>query len=321
MNEPYIHSTSRITGDVTIGSGSIVFPGAIISGDRGPVRIGKNVAVEDNCILNAVEPSQSESTSGLGLEIGDNVIIGHGAVISGSTIGSYNLIGIKAIVKPSCRTGEFCSVAAGSVLESGSKLRINSVVMGIPARLVSKSPKIASRWIQILDDDIYYFRRNVVSYLDGKGNVYVSPDAKVHPRAVMVGDVEIAANSVIKSGAVLRGDFGKVIVGEQVTISENSVLHAGDPESQNSGEVSMLTIGARVNVGRNVVLNGKEVGSDTIFADNAFMLHRAEIGKNCVVLSNSGVMTRMKVPDGCVVSGLPGKILGNDLQNKLHLVS
>lgn len=306
--EPYIHPTAHISGDVTIGQGSIVFPGARISGKNGPVRIGDNVAVEDNCILSGDNSVNSVKGSCKGLEIGNNVIIGHNAVISSSKIGSNNLIGIKAIIHPACQIGDFCTIAAGAVLENGFSLPSNSVIVGSPAKHFTTSMLSSRNWIQISDKDRLAFSNTIIRYLIGDGEKIISPKAEIHPSAVLVGNVEIGSDSIIKSGVVLRGDFGKISIGNHVTISENSVLHAGDPADFKKNRLSMLDIGNHVKIGRSVVLNGRLVENNTTIEDNAFMLHGARIRSHCTILSETGVMTDMEVPRRHFVSGLPGKI-------------
>lgn len=307
--ELFIHKTARISGDVKIGEGSVVFPGARIIGDHGQVRIGKNAAIEDNCILTSGDSSKENSGSARGLEIGDNVIIGHGAVIEASKIGSHNLIGMKSTIKPCCEIGDFCIIAAGAFVERGMTIPSSSVVAGAPAKLMDGNRQFTKRWTHIPSETRTDHSSIILSHLTGDGKVTASPSANIHPTAVLVGNVEIGAGSVIESGVVIRGDFGKITIGKDSIISENSVLHAGDPEDINRNRKSMMKIGDRVVIGRNAVINGNLVEDDVVIEDDVFVLHCAVIRRNCTILAGSGVMTGMEVPSGRFVSGIPGRIL------------
>jgi carbonic anhydrase/acetyltransferase-like protein (isoleucine patch superfamily) len=97
-------------------------------------------------------------------------------------------------------------------------------------------------WTQLLTHDIGTFYEIILNHLNSQGEMTISPQAKIDPTAVLVGSIQVGEEIVITSGAILRGDFGKVIFGQQVTISENIVLHAGDPESVRTGRSFTLTI-------------------------------------------------------------------------------
>ena len=106
----YVAEGAIIRGDVTLNDDANVWYNAVIRADREPVVIGRNSNVQDNCVIHV--------ESGAGVTIGENVTIGHNAVIHGCTIGDNTLIGM------------------GAVVTQGTVIPDNSLVMGIPATFV-----------------------------------------------------------------------------------------------------------------------------------------------------------------------------------------
>ena len=86
----FVSEAAYVVGDVEIGENSSVWPGAVIRGDFGKIKIGKHTAVEDNCVIHSGSPSSPISD----VTIGDNVIIGHSAVSNCRRIGNNVLIGL-----------------------------------------------------------------------------------------------------------------------------------------------------------------------------------------------------------------------------------
>jgi carbonic anhydrase/acetyltransferase-like protein (isoleucine patch superfamily) len=121
----YIHPKAEVAGDVSVGEGSSVWAFAVIRGDEGKIRIGRNVSVQEHCMLH-----------GENVEIGDNVTLGHSAVVHGARIGSNVLIGIGAIILDGAEVGDWVIVGAGSVVTPGMRVKSNSLVLGTPAKVV-----------------------------------------------------------------------------------------------------------------------------------------------------------------------------------------
>ncbi len=118
----FVSETAYIVGDVEIGENASIWPGAVIRGDFGSIRIGRNTAIEDNCIVHSWD-----------CVIGDNVLVGHGAVIHCKTIGNGSMIGINAVVLQGAEVGENCFVAAGALITPNKKIPPRSMVVGVPA--------------------------------------------------------------------------------------------------------------------------------------------------------------------------------------------
>jgi carbonic anhydrase/acetyltransferase-like protein (isoleucine patch superfamily) len=138
----FISETAYIVGDVEIGENCSIWPGAVIRGDTGRIVIGKNTAVEDNCVIHS-----DESTSS-GTVIGDNVNIGHGAMIHGKRIGNNVLVGINAVVLHGAEIGNFCLIGAGCVVSEGMVIPDGSFVVGVPAKIKGKVPEKLMHWVQ-----------------------------------------------------------------------------------------------------------------------------------------------------------------------------
>ena len=132
-----ISESAYVLGDVTIGENCVAFPGAVIRGDFGPIRMGNDVLIEDNVVLHC---------GPTGLHIGDNVTLGHGAVVNCAKIGSWVLIGMNATVLGDVEIGNRCLIAAGTVVPAGTKVPDGSLVVGVPCKVVGRSAKHRMEW-------------------------------------------------------------------------------------------------------------------------------------------------------------------------------
>ena len=147
----FVSEAAYVIGDVVIGENSGVWPGAVIRGDFAGIRIGQNTMVEDNCVIH----------TGVSMEIGDNVIIGHGVVLHGKTIGDSNLIGNNATILENVEIGNYCIVAAGSLLSAGMRVSDHSMVAGMPAKVKKQT---SEKWLQRLDQGVQQYSRLLVLY-------------------------------------------------------------------------------------------------------------------------------------------------------------
>ncbi len=121
----FVSEKAYIIGDVEIGESSNIWPGVVIRADIAPIRIGRNVSIQDNTVLHADSP----------LEIGDNALIGHSAVVHCSRIGRNVLIGINATILDNVEVGDYSIVGAGAVVGEGMKIPSRSFVVGVPAQI------------------------------------------------------------------------------------------------------------------------------------------------------------------------------------------
>ena len=121
----FVSETAYVIGDVIIGENSSVWPGAVIRADFARIEIGNNTQIEDNCVLH----------TGIPQVIGDNVHIGHSAVIHCSKIGNNVLVGNNATLLDGVEIGNFCVIGANAMVSEGMIIPDNSFVVGIPAKI------------------------------------------------------------------------------------------------------------------------------------------------------------------------------------------
>jgi carbonic anhydrase/acetyltransferase-like protein (isoleucine patch superfamily) len=117
-----------VTGAVSLGRLSSIWCGCVVRADVADIRIGVATNIQD---LSVIHPQHDED-----MEIGDEVTIGHKAVIHGRRVGSLSLIGIGAILLPGSVIGEKCIIGAGALVTLGQVIPDRSLVLGSPARVV-----------------------------------------------------------------------------------------------------------------------------------------------------------------------------------------
>ena len=123
--------------------------------------------------------------------------------------------------------------------------------------------------------------------------------AWVADSAQVMGNVELAADSSIWFGVVIRGDTETIRIGKGSNIQDGSVLHAdvGKP----------LTVGNHVTVGHKVMLHGCTIGDGSLIGIGAVVLNGARIGKGCLVGAGALVTEGKEFPDGSMILGSPAK--------------
>ena len=125
----YIDQSAQVIGDVEIGAESSVWMNVVIRGDVNRIRIGKRTNVQDLTMVHVMrEPSHPTL-------IGDEVTIGHSAVIHGCTIEDRVLIGMQAMLLNGVHVEHDCIIAAGTLLTEGTRIPAGSLVMGRPGKV------------------------------------------------------------------------------------------------------------------------------------------------------------------------------------------
>lgn len=128
--DSYVASSAEIVGDVTIGHNCYIGPGAKIRGDYGKIKIGNRTSIQENCVVHAGSNQVAV--------IGDNVTVGHGAIVHGSTIHNNVIIGMGAIINDHAVINDWCLIAAGSLVVGKQVIEGESLVIGVPAKIVRK---------------------------------------------------------------------------------------------------------------------------------------------------------------------------------------
>ena len=127
----FVSEAAYVVGDVEIGEDSSVWPGAVIRGDFGSIKIGRNTIIEDNCMIH----SGTYSAAIGNVSIGDQVVIGHGAVLNCRRIGDQVLVGMNATILHDVEIGNNCIIGAGCLVSQGMNIPDNSFVVGVPAKV------------------------------------------------------------------------------------------------------------------------------------------------------------------------------------------
>lgn len=130
----------------------------------------------------------------------------------------------------------------------------------------------------------------------------VSPSAWIAPTATLVGDVRVEAEASIWYGAVLRADFGPIIVRRGANVQDGSVLHSGaDPVTE---------IGPGVTIGHLCVVHGALVQEEALVGNGSMVLDGVVVGRRALVAAGATVPPGMKIPDGMLAVGVPARIVG-----------
>jgi carbonic anhydrase/acetyltransferase-like protein (isoleucine patch superfamily) len=140
----FISKTAYIIGDVEIGENCVVMPGAVIRADLGKITIGDNTIVEDNCVIHSGSLDGFED-----IVIGENVVIGHGAINHARKIGNNVLIGMNATILHDAEIGDFCIIAAGALVGQGAKIPDRSFVAGVPGKVKKEVSQEQLLWTQL----------------------------------------------------------------------------------------------------------------------------------------------------------------------------
>jgi len=124
----YLTDSATVIGDVTLKANASIWYGVTLRGDTEPIVIGANSNIQEGTVLH--------TDKGFPLTVGDNVTVGHQAMLHGCTIGDGSLIGIQAVVLNGAKIGRNCLVGAGALVTEGKESPDNSLIIGSPAKAV-----------------------------------------------------------------------------------------------------------------------------------------------------------------------------------------
>jgi carbonic anhydrase/acetyltransferase-like protein (isoleucine patch superfamily) len=128
----------------------------------------------------------------------------------------------------------------------------------------------------------------------------VDPSAFIAPTAVLIGDVEIGAESSVWFGAVLRGDNGPIRVGARTSIQDNCVVHVGDR--------GLTRIGNDVTIGHCAVMEDCDIADKALVGSNAVLLNGSVIGEGTLIAAGSVVGQDAVIPPHVLAAGAPAKV-------------
>jgi len=124
----YVDDSAQVIGDVEIGAASSIWMNAVVRGDVHWIRIGARTNLQDGTVVHVMMGTHPTT-------IGDDVTIGHAAIVHGCTLADRILVGMGAILLNGATVGEDCIVAAGTLLTEGTTVPPRSLVMGSPGRV------------------------------------------------------------------------------------------------------------------------------------------------------------------------------------------
>jgi len=153
----FVAESAAVIGNVTIGKESSVWFNATLRGDEEKITIGNRTSIQENVVCHVF--------AGFSLTIGDEVTIGHGAVVHGCTIKDRALIGIGATILDGAVIGENSIIGAHTLIPEGEKIPANSLVLGSPGKVVRK---ITDGDRELLKLSVDTYAKNAKDYQDKK---------------------------------------------------------------------------------------------------------------------------------------------------------
>ena len=138
---------AAIVGDVTLGNNVSVWYNAVLRGDEGAIRVGENTNIQDCAVIHNL------------CTLGDDVSVGHGAIVHGATVGDRVIVGMGAIVLDGAKIGDDCIIAAGAVVTGKMDAPAGSLLVGSPA--VVAKPLNDKQKASCLENSELYYRKSV----------------------------------------------------------------------------------------------------------------------------------------------------------------
>ena len=130
----YIDKSAHVSGAVTLGDDVSVWPMAVVRGDVNRIRIGARSNIQDGAVLHVTHESRW-APEGVPLVFGEDITVGHGAILHACRVGDRCLVGMGAIVMDRAELEDDCMVAAGAVVTPGTRIPSGTLWKGNPARL------------------------------------------------------------------------------------------------------------------------------------------------------------------------------------------
>ena len=154
----FVDPASTVIGEVALGDDSSVWPGAVVRGDMHRIVIGARTSVQDNAVLHITHDS-AFNPGGFPLTLGDDVIVGHQAMLHGCTIGDRVMIGMQTMIMDGAVVESDVMLAAGSLVSPGKRLASGWLYRGRPARAVRELtakeieflPYVAGNYVKLKD--------------------------------------------------------------------------------------------------------------------------------------------------------------------------
>src|SRR5690554_3033468 len=307
-----IDDSARIVGKTRLGKDAYIAQGTMVRSENDSAILGNKTWALENSVLIGTEAHP--------LRVGSKTVFGHKCIVVGAEIGDLCEIGNGAIFLPGSKVGNMCIFGEGTLIPEGTEIPDESVVVGRPGRVIRKLTTDDRDMIKRMrggDISLSPFEENIVDN-NGKeseimGKLYtvngkypqVSDSAYIYDTAEINGDVKIGDGSVVSSGVRIIGNtHGPVVIGNNVQILENTVLHLL-PDNQ-------LVIEDDVTIGPGCIIHGTTIGRASVVESGAIVCDYSRLGENTLVKSGSLVKQRSEFGDNEILEGFPAKSIGSN---------
>jgi carbonic anhydrase/acetyltransferase-like protein (isoleucine patch superfamily) len=146
--QSWVAENATVIGDVSLSEDASVWFGSVLRGDLEPIVIGRGTNVQDGSVLH--------TDLGAPLTLGDQVTVGHQAMLHGCNVGDGSLIGIQAVVLNHAKIGRECLIGAKSLIPEGQEIPDRSLVLGTPGRVVRS----------LTEEEVIKLRENAMRYVE-----------------------------------------------------------------------------------------------------------------------------------------------------------
>jgi len=142
----FVDETALVIGDVIIGDDASLWPMVVARGDVNSITIGARTNIQDGSVLHVTADNEF-NPGGSPLVIGEDVTVGHGAILHACTIGNFSLVGMGATVLDGAVIEDYVMVGAGSLVAPSKKLESGYLYVGSPARQARKLTEKEIAWL------------------------------------------------------------------------------------------------------------------------------------------------------------------------------
>lgn len=305
-----VDDSARLIGKFRFGSNVYIAQGSILRSINDSIIIGNSTWVLENSVLIGTPQHP--------LKVGSKTVFGHKCIAIGTEIGDLCEVGNGVIFLPGSKIGNLCIFGEGTIIPSDTNIPDGSVVVGRPGRIIRKISDDDLEMIKRMrgdDTSLLKYTENLIEEYprkgDGMGKLYnigkkypsVAESTVIYDSAEINGDVIIGENSIVASGVRIIGNtHGPVIIGNNVQILENTVLHLL-PDNE-------LVIEDDVTIGPGCIIHGTTIGANSIIESGAIVCDYSMLGKNTLVKSGTLVKQRSVFEDNQILEGFPAKPIG-----------
>ncbi|MEX2525210.1 MAG: gamma carbonic anhydrase family protein [Gammaproteobacteria bacterium] len=131
----FVDETALVIGDVTIGEDSSIWPMTVLRGDVHSITVGSRTNIQDGSVVHVTSDSE-HNPGGFATVIGDDITVGHRAIVHACTVGNFCLIGMGAVIMDGAVIGDHSIIGAGSLVPSGKQLEGGYLYLGSPVKRV-----------------------------------------------------------------------------------------------------------------------------------------------------------------------------------------